>query len=96
MLDMTTAGQVGVFIGAWGMADALSRLIGNMLSGVVRDVVTNLTSNAVLGYNVVFGIEALMLLASLVILRMIDVSAFQTRAGVPQPSVVERAAMAME
>lgn len=96
MLDMTTAGQVGVFIGAWGMADAISRLIGNMLSGVVRDSVTFAFGNAVLGYSVVFGLEALMLLASLAILRSIDVRAFQTRAQGPQPSVVERAAIAME
>jgi len=96
MLDMTTAGQVGVFIGAWGMADALSRLIGNMLSGVVRDGVTLASGNAVLGYSAVFGIEALMLLASLVILHMIDVRAFQSRAADSQPSVIERAAIAME
>lgn len=96
MLDMTTVGQVGVFIGAWGMADAVARLTGNLLGAGIRDLVTRTPDYAILGYASALGALALMLLASLVILRMIDVSAFQTRAGVPQPSVVERAAMAME
>ena len=30
MLDMTTVGSVGLFIGAWGMASALARLVGNL------------------------------------------------------------------
>jgi BCD family chlorophyll transporter-like MFS transporter len=37
MLDMTTAEKVGLFIGAWGMANAASRLIGSLISGAVRD-----------------------------------------------------------
>src|SRR3990170_3867571 len=36
MLDMTTAGNVGLFIGAWGMANAISRLLGSVLGGAVR------------------------------------------------------------
>lgn len=96
MLDMTLAGQAGLFIGAWGMADALARLIGNLLGGGVRDVLRLATGNDLLAYAVVFGIEALMLLASLVILRSIDVRAFQARAAAQPASVVERAATAME
>jgi BCD family chlorophyll transporter-like MFS transporter len=96
MLDMTTAGRVGAFIGAWGMADALARLVGNLLSGVVRDLVTHASNNVVLGYTTVFGLEALMLIASLIILRSINVGEFQSGAAPEQPSVIERAAMAME
>ncbi len=58
MLDMTLAGQVGAFIGAWGMADALARLFGTLLSGVVRDLVMLLTGNTAAGYVTVFLIEA--------------------------------------
>lgn len=94
MLDMTTAQNVGLFMGAWGMANAASRLLGTVLGGAVRDVVANLTQNAVLGYLVVFGIEALMLAISLVLLSRINVQAFQK--GAVQISVVERAAMASE
>jgi BCD family chlorophyll transporter-like MFS transporter len=95
MLDMTTADKVGLFIGAWGMANALSRLIGSVLGGAVRDLVTRLSQDAILGYVVVFGIEAAMLAVSLLMLRSIDVGAFREQVE-SQPSLVERAAMAGE
>jgi len=94
MLDMTTAANVGLFIGAWGMANAVSRLAGTVLGGAVRDLVTQVVQSPVVGYVVVFGIEALMIAVSLVMLRRIDVSEFQR--DVEQPSVVERAAIASE
>jgi MFS transporter, BCD family, chlorophyll transporter len=36
MLDMTTT-RVGLFIGAWGMAEAFARMTGSVMSGAVRD-----------------------------------------------------------
>ena len=94
MLDMTTAGNVGLFIGAWGMANAVSRLIGTVLGGVVRDVVTQLSQSLLAGYVVVFSIEAAMLLVSLMMLRGIDVKAFRQQTD--GLSLVERAAIAGE
>jgi len=94
MLDMTIAGKVGLFIGAWGMADALARLTGSVMSGVVRDVVSQLTDSLVAGYIVVFSIEAGLLLISLLLFRNIRVGAFRREAG--DPSVVELAAIANE
>jgi MFS transporter, BCD family, chlorophyll transporter len=94
MLDMTTPGNVGLFIGAWGMANAGSRLIGNLLSGGVRDLVTRFAHNIETGYIVVFSIEALMILVSLIMLSRIDVSAFRKDAS--RMSLVERSALANE
>lgn len=94
MLDMTTPSKVGLFIGAWGMANAISRLIGTILSGVVRDLVTQFAQNPVVGYIVVFGIEAGMLLLSLAILRRIDVSAFQNRSE--RITLAEQAALSID
>jgi BCD family chlorophyll transporter-like MFS transporter len=91
MLDMTIAGQVGAFIGAWGMADALARLLGTLLSGVVRDSIKALTGNAVAAYAVVFLIEALALGVSLLLLRRISVTRFREQT---QPSVIELAGYA--
>ena len=95
MLDMTTVGSVGLFIGAWGMASALARLVGNLLSGVLRDSATQLTGDAVLGYSIVFSIEIIFLLVSLYILRQVDVGVFQNSAS-DQMSYSERAALANE
>ena len=80
MLDMTIAGQVGLFIGAWGVADALARLGGTLLSGVVRDVVTFGTGNKLAGYATVFGIEFVFLLVSMVMLQRIRSDEFQAKA----------------
>ncbi len=94
MLDMTLEGQVGLFVGAWGMANAISRLIGSVLGGIGRDVIAQSTGDPVLGYVVVFGIMAAFMLISLLMLSKIDVGKFQ-KSGEQSP-VVERAALAGE
>jgi BCD family chlorophyll transporter-like MFS transporter len=94
MFDLTLPGMVGLYIGAWGFSNALSRLTGSVLGGVVRDVVTQATGHALSGYLVVFGIEALMLLVAAIMLYRIDVRAFRRRGE--EPSFVEKVAMATE
>jgi MFS transporter, BCD family, chlorophyll transporter len=94
MLDMTTAGNVGLFIGAWGMANAASRLIGYVVGGALRDAVTRFAQNVETGYIVVFSLEGLMILVSLFMLSRIDVSAFRKNAE--KLDLVERAAIANE
>jgi BCD family chlorophyll transporter-like MFS transporter len=94
MLDMTTRESVGLFIGAWGMANAVSRLLGTVLGGAIRDIVAQILQNPLVGYQVVFGIEAAMLAVSLVMLGKINVQEFQQRAN--QPALIERAAVAGE
>ncbi len=89
MLDMTTA-QVGLFIGAWGVADALARLVGTLLAGVLRDVLSALSGLPLTGYIGVFVIQAGLLVVSLVMLGRIDTGSFRRQA---QAGVMERAAM---
>ena len=92
MFDFTVPGMVGLYIGAWGFSNALSRLTGYILGGVLRDVVNQITGQALSGYLVVFAIEALMLLMAAIMLRRIDVRAFQKQTS--EPSFAERAAIA--
>jgi len=89
MLDMTTTEQVGLFIGAWGVADALARGAGMLLGGVVRDIVSAITNDPGSGYVSVFLIEAGMLIVSLMLLRAIDVGRFRSK----QPSLSELVAL---
>jgi BCD family chlorophyll transporter-like MFS transporter len=91
MLDMTTEGSVGLFIGAWGMANAISRLLGSVMGGVLRDTISQATQDPLSGYLIVFSLMALMLLASLWMLRQINVRDFRQRAQTM--SVVDRAAL---
>ena len=94
MFDLTVPGMVGLYIGAWGFSNALSRLVGSILGGVVRDVVTLVSGQPLAGYLVVFGIEALMLLVAVIMLNRIDVTAFQKR--VHEPAYLEKVAIAVE
>jgi BCD family chlorophyll transporter-like MFS transporter len=94
MLDMTTADKIGLFIGAWGMANAFSRLVGSVLGGIVRDLVSRLAQNPVSGYITVFAIETAFLVISLYMLSRIDVRLFRKRAE--EKSLVERVAIASE
>ena len=74
--------------------NALSRLTGSILAGVVRDVVTQVSGQALSGYLVVFSIEALMLLIAALMLTKIDVNKFQK--SIEEPSFIEKVALAVD
>lgn len=93
MLDMTTS-QVGLFIGAWGMAEAAARLAGNLLSGVLRDGFSHLAGSPMAGYSGVFLLEAVFLVVSVALLRRINVGLFRREAG--ELSLSDRAALLQE
>src|SRR5215216_22885 len=94
MFDLTVREKIGLYIGAWGFSNGLSRLVGLLMAGVVADLATQFTGNVLNGYLVVFGIEALMLLIAAIMLYRIDVKAFQKQ--VHEPSYVEKVAVAAE
>lgn len=94
MFDLTVAGKVGLYIGAWGFSNGLSRLMGILLAGVLADGLTQATGQAMLGYLAVFGIEALMLLIAALMLTRIDVSTFRRQAE--EPAFVEKIALAAD
>jgi BCD family chlorophyll transporter-like MFS transporter len=90
MLDMTAA-RVGLFIGVWGVANALSRFTGTLMAGAVRDLIAQLSGSDLLGYIWVFVLQAVLLVASLVLLAYIDVGRF--RARVVATSLSDRAVL---
>jgi BCD family chlorophyll transporter-like MFS transporter len=94
MFDLTVPEKVGLYIGAWGFSNGLSRLVGLLMAGVVADLATQFTGNALSGYLVVFSIEAFMLLIAAIMLYRIDVGAFQKKAH--EPAFTEKVALAAE
>lgn len=96
MLDMTTPQNVGLFIGAWGMATAFARLLGSITGGVVQDLVSPLTSLPGVGYMAMFLINIGLLTVSLILLSRLDVGHFrsQAEAHAPTGDVIEQAALA--
>jgi MFS transporter, BCD family, chlorophyll transporter len=91
MFDLTVPEKVGLYIGAWGFANGLSRLVGLLMAGVVADAATKLTGDTMTGYLVVFGIEALMMFIAVMMLYRIAVGAFQKKAH--EPSFVDKVAL---
>lgn len=94
MFDLTMAQHVGLYIGAWGFSNGLSRLIGLLMAGIVADTATKITGSEMNGYLIVFGIEALMLAIASILLLRIDVTSFKKRAE--EPTYVEKVALAAE
>lgn len=94
MFDLTAPGQVGLFIGAWGFSNALSRLTGSVVGGAVRDVITMVSGSALNGYLAVFILEAALLLVAAMLFKRIDVRKFHAK--VDEPEFVEKIALAAE
>ncbi len=93
MLDMTVPGQIGAFVGAWGVANSMARLLGTVLSGVTRDILTDLFDDRMPGYIIVFLLQAAAMAASLTLLPQISTVRFRREAA---PSARELAALAGE
>lgn len=94
MFDLTVPEKVGLYIGAWGFSNGLSRLVGLLMAGIVADLATKFTGNSLSGYLVVFSIEALMLFIAAIMMYRIDVTAFQKKAH--DPEFIDKVALATE
>jgi BCD family chlorophyll transporter-like MFS transporter len=91
MYNLTVRDEIGLYIGAWGFSNGLARGVGLLMAGVVADLATQLTGNALNGYLIVFSLEAVMLFVAAMMLYRIDVQAFQKK--VNEPSFAEKVAM---
>lgn len=91
MYNLTVREEVGLYIGAWGFSNGLSRLVGLLMAGIVADIATKISGNALNGYLIVFGLEALMLFLAAIMLQRIDVQAFRKK--VEEPSYVDKVAI---
>ena len=90
MLDLTIAEAAGTFIGAWGLAQSLSRGIATVIGGTVLDLGRKfLPDNLVLAYGLVFVLQALGMLLSIWFLNRVNVKEFQTSTRQVLASVLE-------
>lgn len=94
MYNLTVREDVGLYIGAWGFSNGISRGVGLLMAGIVADAATRLTGDALSGYLIVFGIEALMLVVAAAMLYRINVTAFHKK--IHGSSFVEKVAIAAE
>ncbi|NEO84132.1 MAG: BCD family MFS transporter [Spirulina sp. SIO3F2] len=78
MLDLTTAENAGMFVGAWGLSQAIARGVGIFSGGVILDVGKNLLKTPLLAYSAVFAIQALCMVGAIAILSRVSVSEFRS------------------
>lgn len=89
MLDLTAAEAAGTFIGAWGLAQAISRGVAVVIGGAVLDTGRKLLPSLELAYGIVFVLEALGMLVSIWFLNRVNVTEFQTTTKQAISSVLE-------
>lgn len=73
---MTADRRAGAYLGLWSMSQLVFRGVGISLGGAIRDLVLSLTSSPGLAYGLVFTLEALGLLACVLVLLRVDVKNF--------------------
>ncbi|MFS8877557.1 BCD family MFS transporter [Synechococcus sp. H55.8] len=80
MLDLTAAETAGTFIGAWGLAQAMSQALSTLIGGALLDLGRILfPSSPVLSYATVFGVEAAVMLLAVYLLGRVSVTEFREK-----------------
>ncbi|PIK86202.1 bacteriochlorophyll synthase subunit [Synechococcus sp. 63AY4M2] len=78
MLDLTAAETAGTFIGAWGLAQAMSQALSTLIGGALLDLGRLLfPTSSVLAYATVFGVEAAVMLLAVYLLGRVSVAEFR-------------------
>lgn len=81
MLDLTVAETAGTFIGAWGLAQAMSQALATFGGGVLLDLGRRVFAGPVLQYGLVFAVESLGMLLAVWFLARVDVEEFRSDTG---------------
>ncbi len=78
MMDLTVKEQVGLFMGAWTLAQALANGLASVGGGILHDAGLALFASEAGAYALVFGVEAAGSLAIIALLVQVDVRRFRT------------------
>ncbi len=89
MLDLTADATAGTFIGAWGLAQAMSRGIAIAIGGVILDFGKAIFTNPWLAYSLVFVCEGLCIFGAIALLNQVNVKEFQNSTNQATAMVME-------
>jgi BCD family chlorophyll transporter-like MFS transporter len=78
MMDLTVKEQVGLFMGAWTLAQALANGLASVGGGILHDVGLVFLGSETGAYALVFLVEAGGLLGIIALLLQVDVTMFRT------------------
>ena len=80
MLDLTAAETAGTFIGAWGLAQAISRGLATILGGALLNLGKLLFESNALAYSTVFIAQGIGMLLAIYCLGKVNIKEFQDNA----------------
>ncbi|NJM86991.1 MAG: BCD family MFS transporter [Hydrococcus sp. RU_2_2] len=89
MLDLTAAETAGTFIGAWGLAQAVSRALATIIGGTVLNAGKEMFSAPILAYGSVFVLQAIGFILAILLLGRVNVKEFQDNAKVAIAQVMQ-------
>ncbi|MBD2445868.1 BCD family MFS transporter [Nostoc sp. FACHB-152] len=89
MLDLTAAEAAGTFIGAWGLAQSVSRGVAVVIGGTLLDIGRRTLPSLELAYGLVFLLEAVGMVVSIWFLNRVNITEFQTSTKQAIASVLE-------
>ena len=90
MMNMTETNSAGVYLGAWGFAQAVGVGVGTLLGGVIRDVVLSISGQDLLSYFAVYGFEIILLIFAFPYIMQLDVSRFKESVAVNVTTVLAK------
>lgn len=68
IMSLADMAHAGLFMGLWGMMQAIAQGFGTIGGGLVRDIVQQQTGNVALGYTVVYSSSTVLLISGLLLL----------------------------
>ncbi len=89
MLDLTAPETAGTFVGAWGLAQAMSRGIAIAIGGWILDIGKLIFTNVWLAYSLVFFCEGLCIFGAIALLNQVNVTEFKTNTQKATAMVME-------
>ena len=89
MLDLTAAETAGTFIGAWGLAQAMSRGLATLVGGAILDLGKSVFATPLMSYSLVFIIQALGMFVAIAFLERVNVKEFKENTGKALSAVME-------
>lgn len=89
MLDFTLAETAGTFIGAWGLAQAMSRACATLIGGVVLDLARAIFTLPLLAYGSVFALQSIGMIVAVIILNRINIKEFKDNTSIAIATVME-------
>ncbi|RUT05123.1 MFS transporter [Dulcicalothrix desertica PCC 7102] len=90
MLDLTATEAAGTFVGAWGLAQAMSRALATVSGGAVLNFGKYLFNTPLMSYGLVFTVQAVGMIVALSFLARVNVSEFQRDAKGTMVSILEQ------